>query len=140
MWVRGISQYSKDETVCKKHDKGELSKAIKNAENRFASRGFAPLNPLPGLCPGPTGAYAAPLTPRQNWCPPKGSVSGSGPVLGSVLKVKTRYRMGIHFFGLLKFQIFIGVFEIPDIFFFFFFFGGGGGNSRFGPSLRIEKK
>ena len=37
------------------------------------------------------------------------------------------YRMGIHFFGLLKFQIFIGVFKIPDIFFFFWGGGGGGG-------------
>ena len=28
MWVRGISLYSKDEKIGKKHDKGELSKAI----------------------------------------------------------------------------------------------------------------
>ena len=39
---------------------------------------------------------------------------------------RSRYRMGV-FFGSLKFQIFFGVFEIPDIFFFFFFFWGGGG-------------
>ena len=41
------------------------------------------------------------------------------------------YRMGV-FFGLLKFQIFFGVLEIPV----FFFFGGGGG----GASLRMKKK
>ena len=28
---------------------------------------------------------------------------------------------------MLKFQIFLGVLEIPDIYFFFFFFGGRGG-------------
>ena len=28
MWVRGISLYSKDEKIYKKHDKGELSKVI----------------------------------------------------------------------------------------------------------------
>ena len=28
MWVRGISLYSKDEKICKKQDKGELSKTI----------------------------------------------------------------------------------------------------------------
>ena len=32
--------------------------------------------------------------------------------------------MGIFLGGLLKFQIFFGVLDIPDI---FFFFGGGGG-------------
>ena len=42
------------------------------------------------------------------------------------LFLRSMYRMGI-FFGSLKFQIFFGVLEIPDIFFFFFFGGGGGG-------------
>ena len=39
--------------------------------------------------------------------------------------LKVKVQNGGHFLGLLKFQIFLGVLEIPDIF--FFFFGGGGG-------------
>ena len=47
------------------------------------------------------------------------------------LFLRSRYRMGV-FWGLLKFQIFLGFFEIPAVvlllsFFFFFFFWGGGG-------------
>ena len=37
--------------------------------------------------------------------------------------------MGV-FWGLLKFQIFLGVLEIPVFFFFFFFFFLGGGGER----------
>ena len=37
------------------------------------------------------------------------------------------YRFGgISGWGVFKFQIFLGVLEIPDIYIFFFFFGGGG--------------
>ena len=38
--------------------------------------------------------------------------------------MRSWYRMEI-FFGLLKFQTFFGVLEIPDIFFLFFLEGGG---------------
>ena len=49
--------------------------------------------------------------------------------LGSLLKGKVQ-SVG-YFMGLLKFQTFFWVLEIPDIFFFFFWGGGGGGvNSR----------
>ena len=43
-------------------------------------------------------------------------------ILGSFLKVKV-HNWG-YFWGLLQFQIYFGVLEIPDI---FFFWGGGGG-------------
>ena len=33
-------------------------------EIRFRPGGFAPLVPLPGLCPGPTGGLGGPHTPR----------------------------------------------------------------------------
>ena len=39
--------------------------------------------------------------------------------------LRSRYRMGV-FWGLLKFQIFLGVLEIPVFFVYFLFWGGGG--------------
>ena len=45
------------------------------------------------------------------------------------LFLRSWYRMGI-FFGLLKFQIFFGVLEIPDIFW--------GEGQMLGPSLRMK--
>ena len=39
---------------------------------------------------------------------------------------KVKYRMRIYF-GAAKFQIFLGMPDIPDFFDFFFFLGGGGG-------------
>ena len=78
MWGRGISQYSKDEKICKKHDKGKLSKVILNAENRFASGGFAPLIPYKGSALDPEGP-TWPLDPSPKLVPPKGAMSGSGP-------------------------------------------------------------
>ena len=44
------------------------------------------------------------------------------------LFLRSRYRMGV-FWGLLKFQIFLGVLEIP-VFFLFFLGGGGWGGGR----------
>ena len=43
-----------------------FSEACENAQIRFLPGGFAPLNPLPGLCPGPTGGLGGPLHPRPN--------------------------------------------------------------------------
>ena len=51
-------------------------------------------------------------------------------ILASFLKVKVK--KGGVFFGLLKFQIFFGVLEIPDIFL--------GQRLRLGPSLHMKKK
>ena len=36
------------------------------------------------------------------------------------------FKVKVNFLGVLKFQIFFRVLEIPDILFFFFFGGGGG--------------
>ena len=43
-----------------------FSEACENAQIRFRPAGFAPLHPLPGLCPGPTGGLSGPLDPRPN--------------------------------------------------------------------------
>ena len=43
-----------------------FSEACENAQIRFQPEGFAPLDPLPGLCPGPTGGLGGPLDPRPN--------------------------------------------------------------------------
>ena len=51
---------------------------------------------------------------------------------------KVKVQNGGYFGGLLKFQIFLGVLEIPI--FFFFFFGGGDERLMLGPSLRMKKK
>ena len=32
----------------------------------FGRGGFVPMDPLPGLCPGPTGGLGGPLDPRPN--------------------------------------------------------------------------
>ena len=51
----------------------------------------------------------------QNWTIFKGYLGVISMHFGSFLKVKVQNRG--YFFGLLKFQIFFGVLEIPDIFF-----------------------
>ena len=43
-----------------------FSEACANAQIRFRPWGFAPLDPLPGLCPGPTGGLGGPLDPQPN--------------------------------------------------------------------------
>ena len=40
-----------------------LKGASSLTEIRFRPGGFAPLVPLPGLCPGPTGVLGGPQTP-----------------------------------------------------------------------------
>ena len=42
--------------------------------------GFAPLDPLPGLCPGPTGGLKRPQTPRPIILHPPFLIHGYGPV------------------------------------------------------------
>ena len=68
---------------------------------------------------------------------------------GVFFKVKVQNGGGYFFLGgggLLKFQIFLGVLEIPVFFCFFFcfflfvFFGGGAERQMLGPSLRMKIK
>ena len=42
----------------------------KKAKMQELPGGFAPLVPLPGLCPGPAGDLGGPQTPRQGLRPP----------------------------------------------------------------------
>ena len=57
-------------------------------------------------------------------------LGGGGGEGGSFLYIlglfKVKYKMRI-LFGAAKFQIFLGMPDIPDFFLFFYFFGGGGG-------------
>ena len=54
--------------------------------------GFAPLDPLPGLCPGPTGGLKRPQTPRPIILHPPFLIPGYGPELLTImLKVPYSY-------------------------------------------------
>ena len=57
-------------------------------------------------------------------------------ILGSFLKVKVKNGV----LGLVKFQIFFGVLEIPVILLLFFFFLGGGGTVDAGPEPTYGEK
>ena len=71
-------------------------------------------------------------------------LGGGGSFLYILGIFKVKYRMRI-FFGAAKFQIFLGMPDIPDFFFyflFFFSFGGGVGGGKqkmLGPSLCMKK-
>ena len=54
--------------IGKKHDKGELSKANKNAEIQFASRGFAPPETPTRALPWTLRGLGSPLDPWPKWC------------------------------------------------------------------------
>ena len=69
MWVTGISLYYKVEKICKNRDKGELAKAIENAENHFASGGFAPEPPTRAM-PWTHRGLGGPLDPSPKLVPP----------------------------------------------------------------------
>ena len=53
-------------------------------------------------------------------------LGGGGEFLNILGLFKVKIQNGI-FFWTAKFQIFLGMPDIPDFFFFFFFFWGGGG-------------
>ena len=48
-----------------------FSEACENTQICFRPGALSPLDPLPGLCPGPTGSLAASLTPGLICCFPK---------------------------------------------------------------------